>query len=141
MKRNRSELSRDELGLLLSVCLQRAEEEIDQLKKRLAVTEEAAAGAILRCSELGCGATRVSAILPHHFECDKLFSCDVCGPGCSRDAWCAQHAAGKFGTFAEGCNRHESREDDDSIACITCLQYVRRFYACTCKWVPFEGFK
>jgi hypothetical protein len=60
MKRDKSNLSRDELGLLLSVCEQRAEEEIARLRKRIAATEEVTEpGAIEHCSEPGCTAVYI----------------------------------------------------------------------------------
>jgi hypothetical protein len=129
MKRDGSNLSRDELCLVLSVCEQRAEEENAQLKKRLAVTEEAAGGAIVRCSEPGCGATRVSVEAGlHHFGCDELYSCEWGGSGCSRAAWCNRHAAGKFSICME--------REDDGLVCKTCRPDVHRFYARACKWIP-----
>jgi hypothetical protein len=138
MKRDRSNLSRDELGLLLSVCLQRAEEEIKRLKKRLAPIESHKGEvSVTQCAEPGCSAMRVTPICDgsmRHIDCRRILSC-YWHSACNGAKWCDRHAEGGFFVRDVACNEHSRRKGD--AICNACLPIRGRTLVCDCTWVPY----
>ena len=149
MKRDRSNLSRDELGLLLSVCEQRADEKIARLQKRLAVTEKAASKAVRHCAEPLCTAVSVyeaSQARLHYFDCHCMFTCEY-GVGCNCDYWCDQHAEGQLTMCTKMCAKHAVADIRDrwKILCSKCVPMSMVLMYCGCEWSPYvhekEGLK
>jgi hypothetical protein len=152
MKRDRSNLSRDELGLLLSVCEQKAEDEIARLKERLAAFEAAAEGAVVRCAEPGCVAGHVRnarAGTVHMFNCRRMYSCAWGRSDCVGmlygvfKHWCDTHAGHQLNVRVSGmCTRHRTTyPHEQPTVCHGCIPKMRKQDDCTCEWVPQEGLK
>jgi hypothetical protein len=134
MKRDRSNLSRDELGLLLSVCEQKAEEEIKRLKERMAVAERAAKSAVRRCVEPLCTAVGIYDGSLHYFDCHTLVRCAHLGP-CK--SFCDKHVDGKLSMRVVVCAEHSvSYAHRHGKLCKECLP-VYPIESCGCKWGPY----
>jgi hypothetical protein len=148
MKRDRSDLSRDELCLLLSVCVQHAQDEVARLKERLAAFEQAAEGTVSRCAEPGCDAVsvrNVRTVAFYQFDCQVMYSCawrGLCG-----NYFCDMHATGNLSNRkGRPCKRHDEYVGGaEPTLCHPCVLKMRTQYGCTCNWGPFvspkEGLK
>lgn len=100
-----SNLSRDELGYLLSVCEQRAKESYEPFKQLV----EALGPAVAYCSEPGCSAMKCFRA---YVNCTSLEECelmrsDSCANRSSWETygWCDVHAKTGLWTVTKQCHR------------------------------------
>jgi hypothetical protein len=142
----RSQLSRDELGYLLSVYVERARKECDFLRKKLAAYEEAVPAHlcdIFFCNEPGC----LSAITLINVSCDARNDCyytgclDMKNCGFEYDRcpdpevyWCDKHMAGKFDIVVKPCDQHKN--DKWLLSKLRCQHCRSRAQRCDCVWGP-----
>jgi hypothetical protein len=144
MKRNRSHLSKDELGLLLSVCEQRAQEECNQLRKRLALLSEMidrSEWSVIFCDTGDCDAATVYnvAAQPHTRNCETMMECD--GFCLCLRKWCERHAEGKLYRLTTTCESHRQDLESRDYWCEPCmrriLEELKKDEGCKCKFAPY----